>query len=40
MLEELIPVLNGMAFDVQFGNLVVMLFAYKKPKRNLLIQSF
>jgi hypothetical protein len=39
MLEELIPVLNGMAFVVQFGNLAVMLFAYKKPKSNLLIQS-
>jgi hypothetical protein len=38
MLEELILVLNGMTFVVQFGNLAVMLFAYKKPKRNLLIQ--
>jgi hypothetical protein len=38
MLEELIPTLNGMVSDVQFGNLDVMLFACKKQKRNLLIQ--
>jgi hypothetical protein len=38
MLEELIPMLNGMAFDVQFGDMDAMLFACKKPKRNLLIQ--
>jgi hypothetical protein len=31
-------VLNGMAFVLQFGNLAVMLFAYKKPKRNFSIQ--
>jgi hypothetical protein len=38
MLEELIPMLNEMSFDVQFKNLDAMLFACKKPKRNLLIQ--
>jgi hypothetical protein len=40
MLEGLIPVLNGMAFVVQFRNLAAMLFAYRKPKRSYLLRPF